>query len=115
MPRYHNKDIKMLVAFLPTLKMFLSVEINSEVMEAAARSCYLKKVIVKNFEKFAKTSAGVSVLKNKTKREKQETLAQNPSFEGCQRMAASEGIIQNDPSKFHKFSRQASALGNRYN
>ena len=71
----------MLVAFLPTLKMFLSVEINSEVMEAAARSCYLKKVIVKKFQKFAKTSARVSVLKNKTKREKKETLAQNPSFD----------------------------------
>ena len=82
-------------------------------MEAAARSCYLKKLLSKS-EKFAKTFAGVSVLKNKTKREKKETLAQSPSFEGCKRMAASEGIIQNDPSKFHKFSRQTSALDNRY-
>ena len=50
MSRYHNKDIKMLVTFLPTLKMFLSVEINSEVMEAAARSCYLKKLWSKSLK-----------------------------------------------------------------
>ena len=65
----------MLVALLPTLKMFLSVEINSEVMEAAARSCSLKKVlskILKNLQN-ENTSAGVSFLKKKTKREKRNT------------------------------------------
>ena len=40
----------MLVAFLPTLKMFLPVEINSaKVMKAAARSGSLEKGIVKHF------------------------------------------------------------------
>ena len=54
MSRYHNKGIKMLVAFLPTLKMFLSVEIDSEFIEAVARSCSLKNGIVKSFEKIAR-------------------------------------------------------------
>ena len=40
MSRYHNKDIKILVALLPTLKLFLSVEINSEVIEGAPRHCF---------------------------------------------------------------------------
>ena len=52
--RYHNKDIKMLVAFLPALKMVLSVEINSDITGAAARSCSLKKGIVKHFKKFVR-------------------------------------------------------------
>ena len=50
--------------------MFLSVETNSQVIEAAARNCSLKKVlpkILKNLQE--NTSAGVSFLKNKTKRE----------------------------------------------
>ena len=47
-----NKDIKMLVALLPTLKMFLSVEMNSEVIEAAARSCLSEKVLSKVLKKF---------------------------------------------------------------
>ena len=73
MSRY-NKDIKILVALLTTLKMFLSVEINSKVIEAAAWNCSLKKFWSKICVEFArKTSAGVSFLKNKTKR---ETLAQ---------------------------------------
>ena len=38
MSRYYNKDIKMLVALLPTLEMFLSVEINLKVIETAAKS-----------------------------------------------------------------------------
>ena len=70
----------MLVALLPTLKMFLSVEINSEVIKAAARSCSLKKVLSKilriSQENTSLFFAGVSFLKNKTKREKKETLAQ---------------------------------------
>ena len=33
------------------LKMFLSVDINSEVIEAAARNCSLKKFLFKKFEK----------------------------------------------------------------
>ena len=47
MSRYHNKDIKMLVALLPTLKMLLPPKINSEVIEAAARSCSLKRILSK--------------------------------------------------------------------
>ena len=35
----------MFVALLPTLKIFLFVEINSEVIEAIARSCSFKKVV----------------------------------------------------------------------
>ena len=35
-----NKDIKMFVALLPTLKCFFSVEINLEVIETAAGSCW---------------------------------------------------------------------------
>ena len=69
--RCHNKDIKILVALLPTLKLFLSAEINSAVTEAAAWNCSLKKVlttVLKNSQEI--TSAGVSFLKNKTKREK---------------------------------------------
>ena len=61
----------MLGTLLPTLKMFLSVEINSDATEVAAQSCSLKKVsskILKNLQET--TSAGVSVLKNETKREK---------------------------------------------
>ena len=53
--------------------MFLSVEINSEVIEAAAKSCFLKKdlsEILKNLQE--NTSAGVSLLKNKTKRKKRK-------------------------------------------
>ena len=45
----------MLVALLPTSKMFLSVEINLEVVEAVVRSCSLKKVlskILKNSQEF---------------------------------------------------------------
>ena len=67
--RYHNKDIKILVASLPTLKIFLSVEINSEVTEATARNCFLKKIlwkILKNSQK--NTSVGVSFLRNRTKK-----------------------------------------------
>ena len=63
----------MLVALLPTLKMFLSVEINLEVIEAVVRSCSLKKIlskILKNSQEIA--SAEVSFLKNKTKREKKK-------------------------------------------
>ena len=66
--------------------MLLSVEINSEVIETAARGCSLKKVlskILKNSQE--NTSAGVcSFLKNKTKR---ETLAQLFFRECCQWMA----------------------------
>ena len=64
MSRYHYKDIKMLVAFFPTVKMFLSVEIKT----AAARSCSLKTVlseVLKNSQEI--TPAGISVLKNKIK------------------------------------------------
>ena len=60
-----------MVALLPTLKLFLSAEINSAVTEAAAWNCSLKKVlttVLKNSQEI--TSAGVSFLKNKTKREK---------------------------------------------
>ena len=39
---------------LPTLKIFLPVEINSGLTEAAARSCSLKTGIVEIFEKFAR-------------------------------------------------------------
>ena len=39
---------------------------------------------------------------------------QNPSFEGCQSMAASEGNIQNKPSKSPKFSRETSEPEFRY-
>ena len=70
MPRYHNKDIKILVTY-QLWKMFLSVEINSEVIETAAQNCSLKKElskILKNLQE--KTSAEVSFLKNNTKREK---------------------------------------------
>ena len=75
MSRY--KDIKILVALLPTLKSFLSVEINLEIIKAAARNCSLKKFLSKILKNSRKnTSAGVSFLKNKTKREKKETLAQ---------------------------------------
>ena len=63
MSRYHNKDIKILVALLPTL-------INSEVIEAAARNCCLRKFLPKISKNLPEnTSAGVSLLKNNTKRE----------------------------------------------
>ena len=35
----------MFVALLPTLKIFLFVEINLEVTEAVARSCSFKKIV----------------------------------------------------------------------
>ena len=35
----------MFVALLPTLKIFLFVEINLEVIEAVARSCSFKKIV----------------------------------------------------------------------
>ena len=91
----------MFVALLPTLKIFLFVEINLEVIEVVARSCSFKKNC-QNFENLTRnTSLWVSFLKNKTKREKKETLAQvlfrefcqffqNFYFEGCQWMAVSE-------------------------
>ena len=53
MSRY-NKDTKILVALLVTLKMFLSAEINSKVIEAATRNCSLKKFLSKIFVKFAR-------------------------------------------------------------
>ena len=104
MSRYHKKDIKMLVTLLPTLKMYLSVEINSEIIEAADRSCSLKKVlpkILKNSQE--NTSAGVSCLKIKTKGDKRNcstvvfsvnfvNFFHNPSFEGFQSMAASGAL-----------------------
>ena len=63
----------MLVALLPTLKMFLSDEINSEVIETAGRTCSLKKILSKNLKNSQEnTSAGVSFLKNMTKREKKK-------------------------------------------
>ena len=75
--------------------MFLSLEINSEVIEATVRNCSLKKFlskILKNSQE--NTSVGVSFSKNKTKREKKKlyhrcfivnyaNFFQNPSFEGC--------------------------------
>ena len=61
MSRYHNKDIEILVALLPTLKMFSSVEINSEVMETLAQNCSLKKDLLKFFKNLQEnTLAGVS-------------------------------------------------------
>ena len=105
----------MLVALLPTLKVFQSVELNLEVIEAAALNCSLKKVlsnILKNSQVY--TTAGASFLKNNS-----STIVfpgilliiQNPSFEGCQSMAASESTIQNNnnPSKSRKHSREISA------
>ena len=74
MSRYNDKEIKILVAFLPTLKMFLSVEINSEVIEAAARNCSLKTFLSKVLKNTREnTSVGVSFLKNKTRREKRNS------------------------------------------
>ena len=87
----------MFVALLPTLKIFLFVEINLEVTEAVARSCSFKKIV-----KISKISQEIPLFE--TKREKKETLAQvffrefcqffqNFYFEGCQWMAVSEGNI----------------------
>ena len=68
--RYHNKDIKILVASLPTLKIFLSAEINSEVIEATTWNCFLKKILWKFLKNSQEnTSAGVSFLGNRTKEE----------------------------------------------
>ena len=73
MSRYHNKDIKMLVALLPTLKTFLSVEINSKVIEAIARNCSLKKLLSKPLKNSQENiSPGVCFFLNKTEREKRE-------------------------------------------
>ena len=73
MSRYRNKDIKMLVALLPTLKMLLSAEINSEVIEAAARSCSLKRVLSKICHKMSLLE---SLLRKIRLKEKKETLEQ---------------------------------------
>ena len=77
MSRCHNKDIKILLALLIILKMFLSVAINSEVMEAATRNCSFKRFLSKILKNSREnTSTGVSFLKYRTKREKKEFLAQ---------------------------------------
>ena len=60
----------MLVALLPTLKMFLPVDINLEVTEAAAHDCSLKMLLTKILKmSHENTSAGISFLKKKTKRQ----------------------------------------------
>ena len=54
-----------MLALLPTLKMFLSVEISLEAIDAAAWSCSLKKVLSKTLKNLQEsTSGGVSFLKN---------------------------------------------------
>ena len=60
MSRYHNKDIKILVALLPTLKNVFVV-INSEDIETAAQACSLKMDLTKILKNLQEnTSAGVS-------------------------------------------------------
>ena len=74
MSRYQNKDIKILVALLPTLKIFLSVEINLEAMESVPQNCSLKKDLLKIFKNLQEnTSAGVSFLKIRLKEKKGKT------------------------------------------
>ena len=71
MSRYHNKDIKMLVALLPTLKTLLSVEINSKVIEAIAGSCSLKKLLSKLLKNSQENiSPGVCFFKIRLKEKK---------------------------------------------
>ena len=59
-----NKDIKILVALLPTLKMFLSVEIDLEFIEAAAWSCFLKRFC----QKFLKNCKKIPLLESLSKK-----------------------------------------------
>ena len=47
MSRCYNKDITMLVILVRTLKIFLSVEINLEIIEVVARSCSIKNALSK--------------------------------------------------------------------
>ena len=54
MSRYHNKDIKTVVALFPILKNFLPVEIKLEFIEAATRSFSLINRFVKSFENLAR-------------------------------------------------------------
>ena len=79
---------------------------------------FFKEGFIKNFENSQEnTSAGVSFLKNETKGVKRKrcfavnfaNFFRNPSFEGCQWMAAFESTMQNNPSKSLKFSRELSA------
>ena len=69
MSRYHNKDIKILVALLPTL-------INSEVIEAAARNCCLKRFLPKISKNLPENTLLESRFWKIILKEKTETLAQ---------------------------------------
>ena len=73
MSRYHNKDIKILVALLPTLKnVFVFCDKIGSHRNSSPEFLF-EKGFVKNFEKIARKYLGWSLfLLNKTKREKRK-------------------------------------------
>ena len=71
-PDIINKDINMLVALLPTLKIFFFFKFESH-RSRAARSCSFKKGIVKNFEKLARKCLESLFWKIRIKREKRNS------------------------------------------